>query len=394
MIRTAAYCRVSTDHEDQTSSFEAQRHYFREYIANQPDWTLAEIYADEGITGTSTKKRTEFNRMIADARLGRFDLLLTKEVSRFSRNILDTVAYTRELRSLGIGVIFLNDGIDTRQPDAELRLSILGSIAQEESRRTSQRVKWGQTRRMEQGVVFGRSMLGYDVARGQISVNPEGAEIVKLIFRKYGLERKSAAVIARELTQAGVLDKTWSAGYIVKLLHNEKYIGDLVQKKTYTPDYLTHEKKTNRGQEVKIILRDHHAAIIDRTLWEQVQAELQRRSHAGGSVRHPFSGRIRCGVCGSVFVARKGEDGLVWGCAKAARYGRRGCTVGWRLQDDCAVQMVNAALDTLGLAPVSSEAAGLLAESIAVFAGHRAELTLRYLPQKWIFSIKNTPSAE
>ena len=189
--RVAAYCRVSTERDDQANSFESQQRYFKEYISLQPDWELCQVYADEGITGTSTKKRAAFNRMIADARLGKFQLILTKEVSRFSRNILDTISYTRELKALGIAVVFANDNINTLEPDAELRLSIMASLAQEESRRTSSRVKWGQSRRMEQGVVFGRSLLGYDVKGGDLIVNPKEAELVKLIFSKYGLEKRA-----------------------------------------------------------------------------------------------------------------------------------------------------------------------------------------------------------
>ena len=185
MIKVASYCRVSTDKDDQANSFESQQRYFKEYIDRQPDWELYEIYADKGITGTSTKKRVKFNQMINDAHMGKFNIIITKEVSRFSRNILDTISYTRELKALGVYVIFLNDGIATSDADAELKLSIMGSLAQEESRKTSARVKWGQARRMEQGVVFGRSMLGYDVKDGKMTVNPEGAEIVKLIFHKY-----------------------------------------------------------------------------------------------------------------------------------------------------------------------------------------------------------------
>ena len=148
MISVASYCRVSTDKDDQANSFAAQQRYFKDYIDRQPDWELYEVYADEGITGTSTKKRTNFNRMIHDAHMGKFKLIITKEVSRFSRNILDTISFTRELKSLGVGVLFMNDGISTLEPDAELRLSIMGSIAQEESRKTSTLVKWGQTRQM------------------------------------------------------------------------------------------------------------------------------------------------------------------------------------------------------------------------------------------------------
>ena len=247
MIKVASYCRVSTDKDDQANSFEAQQRYFKEYIARQPDWELYEVYADEGITGTSTKKRTAFNRMIHDAHMGKFRLIITKEVSRFSRNILDTIAYTRELRRLGVGVLFMNDAINTLEPDAELRLSIMGSIAQEESRKTSSRVKWGQTRQMERGVVFGTSLLGYDVKDGQLIVNPEGAELVRLIFHKYGIEKKGTTVIARELREAGYKtcqgNAKWTNSQILKILRNEKYVGDLVQKKSFTPDYLTHDKK-------------------------------------------------------------------------------------------------------------------------------------------------------
>ena len=149
MIKVASYCRVSTDKDDQANSFESQQRYFKEYIDRQPDWELYEIYADKGITGTSTKKRVKFNQMINDAHMGKFNIIITKEVSRFSRNILDTIAFTRELKALGVGVLFMTDGINTLDPDAELRLSIMGSIAQEESRKTSARVKWGQTRQME-----------------------------------------------------------------------------------------------------------------------------------------------------------------------------------------------------------------------------------------------------
>lgn len=284
-VRVAAYCRVSTDKEDQANSFENQQRYFLACIQRNPDWVLQNIYADEGISGTSTKKRKQFNAMIAAARAGELDLILTKEVSRFARNTLDTLAYTRELSRRGVGVLFLIDNIDTRQQDGELRLTIMSSIAQEESRKTSQRVKWGQARRMEQGVVFGGSLLGYDVQDGQITVNQEGAEIVRRIFHACLIDHKSTAVIARELREAGIPSSRgiikWSAATVWKVLKNEKYCGDLVQKKTYTPDYLTHEKKYNRGEEAMIIIRDHHTPIIDRKTWEAVQLELARRSRLG-----------------------------------------------------------------------------------------------------------------
>lgn len=196
MLRVAAYCRVSTDKEDQTNSFESQKLYFENEIRKNPDWELVKIYADEGISGTSTKKRTEFNNMIRDAKNGKIDRIITKEVSRFARNTVDTLQYTRDLKSKGIGVLFCNDNINTLDSDGELRLTIMASIAQEESRKTSERVKWGQKRRMEQGVVFGRNILGYHLKDGVLTVNEEEAKLVRHIFNKY-LEGKGLHIICR-----------------------------------------------------------------------------------------------------------------------------------------------------------------------------------------------------
>ena len=305
-LRVAAYCRVSTDRDDQANSFESQQRYFREYIDRQPGWEPAGIFADEGLSGTSTKKRLAFQRMIAGARAGMLDLIVTKEISRFARNTLDSIYYTRELKRLGVGVLFLNDNLYTLDGDAELRLTILASIAQEESRRTSERVKWGQKRRMEQGVVFGRDLLGYDVRGGVLIVNEPGAQIVRDIFRRFVNDGKGAHTIARELNEAGVPTARggpWRSSVILRILRNEKYCGDLVQKKTYTPDYLTHEKKYNRGQEAYVVLRDHHTPIIPRATFEAAGRILAARAQSQDgqpkhSRRYPLSGKLRCGVCG------------------------------------------------------------------------------------------------
>ena len=357
MISVAAYCRVSTDGKDQANSFDTQRRYFREYIDRQPQWALYDIYADEGITGTSTKRRTAFNRMICDAHAGKFRLILTKEVSRFSRNLLDTIAYTRELKALGIGVLFMNDGFSSLDPDSELRLSIMGSIAQEESRKTSTRVKWGQQRQMERGIVFGTSMLGYDVRAGKLTVNPEGAEIVRLIFQKYAAEGKGAGTIARELREAGFLTYSggthWSSTQVLRILRNEKYVGDLVQKKTITPDYLSHAKKINRGEEAQVKIPNHHQPIVDRDLWDAVQQRLQSQSSSaqGHSNRHVFSGKIRCGQCGGTFVARRktrksGSSYLRWGCYNALT---SGCGIGKTLRDELAMELLARAIRSVSV---------------------------------------------
>ncbi len=333
--RVAAYCRVSTDNEDQANSFESQQRYFRRYIEHNPEWELYAIFADEGISGTNTKKRKEFNRMIERAKSGDFDLIVTKEISRFARNTLDSIFYTRDLKKHGVGVIFLNDNINTLDGDAELRLAIMSSIAQEESRKTSERVKWGQKRRMEQGVVFGRSMLGYDVKNGKMTINEEGARIVRLIFHKFVDEGKGTHVIARELREEGIEPmrvKEWQNTVILRVIRNEKYCGDLVQKKTYTPDFLSHEKKYNRGQEEFVIIKDHHEPIISRELFDKANRildakSLSQKGRAKHSNRYPFSGKIKCGRCGASYVARyktrkDGSRYKAWRCYEAANHGR------------------------------------------------------------------------
>lgn len=335
-LRVAAYCRVSTDKDDQTNSLISQRSYFADYINRHEDWVLNDVYYDEGISGTQTKKRAGFNAMIEEAMQGGIDLILTKEVCRFARNTVDTLSYTRKLKDKGIGVVFTIDNIDTRDADGELRLTIMASIAQEESRKTSERVKWGQKRCMERGVVFGRDLLGYTVKNGVLTVNEAEAPIVRAIFHKFTNEGKGTHVIARELLEEGIRPmrvKMWSNTIILRVLRNEKYVGDLCQKKTYTPNYLTHAKKYNRGKEEMVYLKDHHEPVIDRELWNRTQAELLRRSPSEDvkskhSNRYWCSGKLYCGLCGNRYVSRtkKLKNGTVykaWRCYAAANHGAK-----------------------------------------------------------------------
>jgi len=367
--KVGAYCRVSTDKEDQANSFESQQRYFKEYIERRPNWELYEVFADEGISGTNTKKRKAFNRMIACAKQGDVDLIITKEISRFARNTLDSIYYTRELKKRGVGVIFLNDNINTLDSDAELRLTIMSSIAQEESRKTSDRVKWGQLRQMEKGVVFGRDMLGYDVRGGQLFINEAGAKIVHMIFDKFVNEGKGTHVIARELRNAGIATSThmqqWSNTVILRVIRNEKYCGDLVQKKTFTPDYLSHEKKYNRGEEEFVILKNHHEPIISRELFEKANELLESRAFsqerkAKYSNRYAFSGKIKCGRCGASYVARyktrqDGSQYKAWRCLEATRNGNPhrdgtgnhvGC-VAESIRDEDALHIMRLVCDSL-----------------------------------------------
>lgn len=321
-MRVAAYCRVSTDKEDQRNSLSAQQRFFRSYITQHPDWSLAGVFADEGLSGTSVKHRPQFSELIRRALAGEIDLIITKEVSRFARNTVDTLQVTRQLKETGVGVLFLNDNIDTRENDGEFRLTIMASVAQEESRKISERTRWGQLQAMKRGVVFGNnSIYGYTVCRGALAVQPEQAEVVRQVYYKFLIERKGTHTIARELTEAGIRPPlrpsgAWTSSMVLKMLRNEKYCGDLLQKKYYTTDYLSHRKVLNQGTEEKILLRDHHEPIISREQFEAAQEELSKRAGTAAdrrrfSARYWFSGKVCCGYCGRSFTikrtARAGE---------------------------------------------------------------------------------------
>ena len=351
IVRVAAYARVSTDKDDQANSFESQVKYFKEFIEKQENWQLVKIYSDEGISGTSTKNRVGFNSMIDDVMNGKIDFVITKEVSRFARNTVDTLQITRNLREMGVGVYFMLDNINTFDKDGELRLALMASLAQEESRKTSERVKWGQKRQMEKGVVFGRNLLGYKVKGGRLYLVEDEAEIVKLIFHKYLNEGKGTHVIARELKEKGIkpydpdgrakYKNDWSNTQILRVLRNEKYVGDLAQKKTWTKDYLDHKKRYNRGQEDIIYIKDHHPeiAIISREMWDATQKELERRTTTAEqkskhSNRYWASGKIFCGVCGERFVNKIKKTSVgssrAWNClnhVKAAAFRNAECSM-------------------------------------------------------------------
>lgn len=337
-VKVAAYCRVSTEKEEQLNSLANQQQFFHNYIMGQADWVLTDIYVDEGASGTAVCHRKGFLTMLADGKAGKFQILLTKEISRFARNTLDSIYYTRKLKEWGIGVIFLNDNINTLDADAELRLTIMASMAQEESRKTSERVKWGQKRQMEKGVVFGHSLLGYRLHQGQLEIEETGAAVVRQIFEKYVGEGKGASVIARELTAAGISTPSggqrWSHNVVLRILKNEKYMGDLLQKKTYTPSYLTHKKKRNQGAEPWVLLQCHHPPIISPELFAAAADILKERGKGQRegsrySQNYCFSGKLYCSQCGSHLVARRKKKGaktyLYWQCYEKTKKGSAAC---------------------------------------------------------------------
>ena len=262
--RVAAYCRVSTDQEEQLSSYEAQVNYYTNYIEKNPDYELAGIYADEGITGTTTKKREQFNRMIKDCNAGKIDMIITKSISRFARNTLDCLNFVRQLKDLGVGVMFEKENIFTLDGKGEVLLSILSSLAQDESRSISENSTWGIRRRFEQGKLHinHTKFLGYDKDKnGNLVVNEKQAKIVRRIYKEF-LDGKGANRIARDLELSGVPNwngkAKWYEGSIRKMLTNEKYKGDALLQKTYTVDFLSKKRADNNGEVPQYYVEDSH----------------------------------------------------------------------------------------------------------------------------------------
>ena len=316
--KMAAYCRVSTDQVEQLSSYEAQVSYYTNYIENHPNYEMAGIYADEGISATNTKKREQFNKMISDCKDGKIDMIITKSISRFARNTLDCLNYVRELKELGVGVIFEKESINTLDSKGEVLITILASLAQDESRSISENCTWGIRRQFEQGKVRvnHKKFLGYDKDEdGELIINKKEAQIIKRIYKDY-LDGKGANRIAKELENEGVKNwngkARWYESSIRKMLQNEKYKGDALLQKTYTVDFLTKERAVNNGEVPMYYVEKSHPAIIDKEIWEAVQLEMQRRKdymerYGIGQLDfvnmedNPFRGRVICGECGSAF---------------------------------------------------------------------------------------------
>lgn len=311
--RVAAYARVSTDNDEQYTSFEAQKEYYTSLIQSREDWTYVETYADEGISGTSTKGRKAFNAMIEKALNGGIDLIITKSISRFARNTLDTISKIRDLKAHHVEVYFEKENIWTFDPKSELILTIMASIAQEESRSISQNVKWGKKVACEKGQVvipYGR-FLGYKKGEnGEIEIDEEEAKIVREIYRLFLAEGLTAHSIAQNLKRRGFRTVTkkccWSKNGVLSILTNEKYKGDALLQKGYVENYLDHKVVKNNGVLPKYYVENSHKPIILKNEWEMVQAELERRNKIGAiySSTDTFTAKLLCEDCGG-FYGRK-----------------------------------------------------------------------------------------
>ena len=369
-LRVAAYCRVSTDKEEQLNSYENQKAYYTEKIMTNPEWTMAEIFADEGITGTSAKKRKDFLRMIRQCRQGKIDMILTKSVSRFARNTVDTISYTRELRSLGIPVIFEEQNINSIYPESEFLIALHGAFAQSESESASSRVKWGVHQAMRDGKVNlqYKTWLGYERGPdGKPVIVPEEAETVRLIYTKY-IAGKSLRIICEELTSENRLNAVgtteWTTSNLRTILCDEKYTGDVLRQKTFIQDCISKKVIKNTGQLPMYLIQGNHEAIITHEMFDAVKFEMARRRAQTGSTRksaptglgrysgkYALSGLLFCAECGTAYRrvvwTQRGEKRTVWRCVSRLDYGKKYCKHSPTLDENILQQAVLAAINAV-----------------------------------------------
>jgi len=334
--RAAAYARVSLGKETMIHSLAAQVSYYRDLIHRRPDWEYAGVFADEALTGTKDN-RPEFQRLLASCRAGKVDLIVTKSVSRFARNTVTLLETVRELKTLGIGVLFEEQGIGTLSADGELLLAILAGYAQEESLSASENRKWRNRKNYAEGKHSGNiRMYGYDYKDGKLVVNTKEAEVLRMIFTDY-LGGMGKNAIVKKLIQLGVPGKSgsqWTECTVGELLSNEKVIGDMCLQKKYIVDHITKLQKRNKGELPKYYVAQSHEAVIDRATFEAVQAERARRAeradHFGARKVSEFTGMIRCGRCGAKFRRQVNASGtqyakVTWACPTYAFRGKDVC---------------------------------------------------------------------
>ncbi|WP_298035195.1 recombinase family protein [uncultured Dysosmobacter sp.] len=383
-LRVAPYCRVSTDKDEQLSSYEAQIEYYTEKINANREWTMVRLYADEGKTGTSTKKRKEFLKMIRDCEKGKIDLIITKSVSRFGRNTLDGLDYVRRLKRIGVGVYFEKENVNTLYMDNEMILTFFFSQAQAESESLSGNVKWGHRKNFKDGKVYYQyeSFLGYRKgADGQPEVDEEQAAVVRRIFARY-LMGHSTSQICKDLMADGI--KTvrgkdrWRESVIQRMLQNEKYIGDALLQKTYMADLFTHQQKKNTGELPKYYVHECHPPIIDRETFRRVQEEMARRSglrktsDKAKTELGKYSGKyalnelLVCGECGSPYRRRlwmpRGERRHVWRCLNRLEHGKKYCKNAPTLEEPALHAAILSAINEMFQARVAKQ---ILMDSIA-----------------------------
>ncbi len=326
-LRVGAYCRVSTDSEDQINSFVAQVRYYNDFIRRSTDMELVDIYADEGITGTAINKRDEFNRMMRDSRAGKVDRIYVKSVSRFARNSLECIEAVRELKKNGTVVFFQNDGIDTCTMSHELILYIKGAFAQGEALAASRRMRRSNQMRMENGMfTFVTAPFGYRIQDGTLEPVWEEVEVVRQIYRYY-LSGMGFGKIAQELNSQGAVGGPWGKEHVRYILSNEKYIGDSMHQKTFTPTELPFKNRINRGEMDKFYVSNSHDAVLSKDIFKDVQEMIEQNvkmnAQKAEPKKHKFTGKLYCNTCNWAFKMRVQKGIAYWACSKNGTAGQR-----------------------------------------------------------------------
>lgn len=319
IVRTAAYARVSSDSEDQLNSFAAQIRYYTELLKNSTDAVLVDMYADEGITGTSAAKRPDFQRLMSDCRKGKIDRILTKSVSRFARNTTECLAAVRELKALGISVYFEKEDIETAEISTEMLLTLYSQFAQEESISISKNVRMGVHKQMADGTYKNPSVpYGFAYDNGKIIPVEEKAETVQQIFKWYvdGIGAEEISVRLNRINIPAPYGKCWRTNQILRILTNEKYVGDTLLQKRFTTDALPFRLVENRGEKPKFYIRETHEPIVQREIFDKVQSLLKSRKPNFDCTlqKSVFSGKIKCGRCGGTFRRKKNREKIYWVC--------------------------------------------------------------------------------
>jgi site-specific DNA recombinase len=368
-LRVAAYCRVSTDDEEQLTSYEAQQNYYTDKIMTNKEWTMAGIFADEGITGTSARKRPEFLKMVHLCKQKKIDIVLTKSISRFARNTVDCLNYIRALKALGIAVIFEKENINTLETDSEILITMLGAFAQAESESISQNVRWGKRQAMREGKASIQFKKMYAFERGEdgnLQIIPDQAEEVQNMYRQF-LAGASLRMIKEDLKSRNITnakgDTDWTITAIRGILSNEKYCGDVLLQKTYISDCISKKVIKNTGQLPMYLVQNHHAGIVDRKTYDAAQAELARRN-AGKSPskktaptgltsytsKYALSERLVCGECGTLYRrcvwSKRGKKRIVWRCVSRLDYGTKYCHSSPTLDEEPLQQAILAAINS------------------------------------------------
>ena len=369
-LRVAAYCRVSTELEQQQSSYDIQIEYYTRHIMQNPNWIFAGVFADDGRSATNTFRRDDFNQLMNQCMKGKVDMVITKSISRFARNTVDCISWVRKLKEKNVAVYFEKENLNTLDDSTEMILTILSSQAQEESRAISTNVKWGYARKFEKGESTRQRSYGFRKApTGEMCIVEEEAAVIRNMARWF-LDGDSLERIKHRLEEAGIETttgkKTWSTGTIYNILINEKIMGDVLLQKTFTADYLTKRRVKNSGQQKQYYVKNHHEAIIPKTVYYKIQEEIARRSSlkkdgtrkgktAQGvySSKYALTGIMVCNECGAHYRrttwAKNGKKVIVWRCINRLEHGTKRCHESPTLKEEVIQEAIMGKLHSLSI---------------------------------------------